>query len=142
MWKFILSSVPEDISWHFPKVKVGCWCIVFVWVHNRSALIAIMIKSDWPDWLKTQMFICPDGPRNASENDFEEEIINRRFVVFHQNVRPTSYTGLSSNDQFNLWHGLVYFSKLIPISLSTSGLPRITFKWCSNRCESMLADIM
>ena len=63
------------------------------------------------------MFICPDGPRNASENDFEDEIINQRFVVFHQNIRPTSYTGLSSNDRFNLWHGLVYFSKSIPTSL-------------------------
>ena len=140
-WKFILFSIPEDISSHVPKVEVECWCNVFVWIRNRSAQIAITIKSNWSDWLKTPMFICPDRPRNASENGFEEEIIHRRFVVFHQNFRRTSYTGLSTNDRFNLLHGLVFFSKLIPISLSTSGLSRITFKWFSNRCESMSANI-
>ena len=40
------------------------------------------------------MFICPDGPRNASENGFEEEITYRCFVIFHQNVRPTRHAGL------------------------------------------------
>ena len=47
--------------------------------------------------------------RNALENGFEEEIIHRRFIVFHQTVGPTSHTCLSTNNRFNLWHGLVYF---------------------------------
>ena len=58
------------------------------------------------------MFICPDGPRNASKNGFEKEIINRRFFVFHQNVRPTSYTGLSTNNGFNLLTSITQYSGL------------------------------
>ena len=57
------------------------------------------------------MVTCPYGKRNAPENGLEEEI-HRHFVVFHQNIRSTNNIGLSTNERFNLWHGLVYFSKL------------------------------